>query len=80
MFSQLSFEADKELMPIKRPHGKRRRGSMNFGGDGGVGDPPSPWEWIVEATVKEGSEKKGSINAVMGAAIKTVKNISLLRL
>lgn len=59
-------------LPTRRPQGRRARRSSSFGGEGGVGDPPSPWDWVLSARVKPGSEKKGSINVVLGLVRKTV--------
>lgn len=58
-------------LPTQRPHGKRKRGGSSFGGVG-VGDPPPVWNWVLQAEVKEGAEKRGAVNAVIRSAIKVV--------
>ncbi|KAF8311619.1 hypothetical protein DL93DRAFT_2083115 [Clavulina sp. PMI_390] len=58
--------------PSRRPHGKRRRGGSSFGGTG-VGDPPALWEWVLQAEVKPGAEKRGAVTSVMRSALKAVR-------
>lgn len=68
--SVASGPLDAEL-PRKRPQGKRARRSSSFGGEG-LGDPPPPWDWVLSARVKPGSEKKGSVTIVLDVVRKTV--------
>lgn len=63
-----------EPLPSRKPHGKRNRGAVSFGGDG-VGDPPPLWDWVVYAEVKEGAEKRGAVDAVIRSALKTVRRV-----
>lgn len=67
----LSVEEDS--LPTRRPRGRRKRGGSSYGGDG-VGDPPPVWEWVLEADVKEGAEKRGAIEAVLRSATKAVRD------
>lgn len=55
-------------LPAQRPHGKRRRGGSNVGGVG-VEDPPPAWDWVLQAEVKDGAEKRGAVNAVLRSSI-----------
>lgn len=64
-------------LPTQRPHGKRKRGGSGYGGDG-VGDPSPIWDWVLEADVKEGAEKRGAVQAVLRSATKAVGDITLL--
>jgi len=52
-------------LPLRLPHGRRNRGGTYAGQ--GVGDDElgNVWEWVVIATVKEGTEGKGAIEAVL---------------
>lgn len=50
-------------IPERLPQGRRRRGGT-YAGDG-VGEPGDVWSWIVQAQVKEGTEGKGAIQAVL---------------
>lgn len=67
------FQGRETPLPTQRPHGKRRRGSASFGGDG-VGDPPPIWNWILQVQVKDGAEKRGAVNVVVRSAIKAVSD------
>jgi hypothetical protein len=60
-------------LPTQRPHGKRKRRGSSYGGDG-VGDPPPIWDWVLEADVKEGAEKRGAVEAVLRSATKAVRD------
>jgi len=60
-----------DSLPARRPHGKRKRGGSSYGSDG-VGDPSPIWEWILEADLKEGAEKRGAVEAVLRSATKTL--------
>jgi len=52
---------------FRKPQGRRRRGGHLDAGEG-VGEPPSPWNWIVLAEVKQGTEGKGAIDVIMRSA------------
>jgi len=68
-----------DSLPALRPHGKRKRGGYSYGSDG-VGDPPPIWEWILEADLKEGAEKRGAVEAVLRSVTKVVRNAVFLNL
>ncbi|KAJ3794453.1 hypothetical protein GGU11DRAFT_313932 [Lentinula aff. detonsa] len=52
------------LPPLRAPQGRRRRGGT-FPGESAFDIPGSLWNWTVFAEVKEGTEDKGAIEAVV---------------
>ncbi|KAE9406336.1 hypothetical protein BT96DRAFT_954828 [Gymnopus androsaceus JB14] len=50
--------------PLRAPHGRRRKGGT-FAIETAFDIPGSLWSWTVFAEVKEGTEKKGSIESVV---------------
>ncbi|KZV99105.1 hypothetical protein EXIGLDRAFT_606152 [Exidia glandulosa HHB12029] len=60
-------------LPFSSPRGRRRRGST-YAGEGlplpGSGDI---WDWVVLATVKEGTEGRGAVDAVLRTARKLLQ-------
>ncbi|KAF8334331.1 uncharacterized protein EI90DRAFT_3051855 [Cantharellus anzutake] len=60
---------------FRQPQGRRRRGGQLYAGEG-VGEPQSPWNWVIFAQVKEGTEGKGSIEVVMRSARQAVRAFS----
>lgn len=57
-------------LPISAPRGRRKRGGT-YSGEGLL-DPGNLWNWIVLAQVKEGTEKRGSIESVVRLVRKTL--------
>jgi hypothetical protein len=58
-------------LPRTLPKGRRKRG-RTYSGEGLVEEPGSIWEWVVTAQVKEGTENRGSIEAVVRQVRKTL--------
>ncbi|KAG1827002.1 uncharacterized protein BJ212DRAFT_1309802 [Suillus subaureus] len=59
--------------PLHRtlPKGRRKRG-RTYSGEGLVEEPGGIWDWVVTAQVKEGTENRGSIEAVVRQVRKTL--------
>lgn len=57
-------------LAYSRPKGRRRRGVSDAGES--VGEPDDLWSWYVLAQVKEGTEGRGAIEAVIRNAQKEV--------
>jgi len=57
-------------LPLSAPRGRRKRGGTYFGE--GLLDPGNLWNWIVLAQVKEGTEKRGSIESIVRLVRKTL--------
>lgn len=60
-------------IPFRRPQGRRRRGGTETGD--GFTEPGGMWDWHVVAEVKEGTEGRGAIEAVVRSARATVSDI-----
>ncbi|KZO95711.1 hypothetical protein CALVIDRAFT_472103, partial [Calocera viscosa TUFC12733] len=54
------YKLEQEYLPTK---GRRGRGSK-YAGEG-VGEPQGFWRWVVVGQVKEGTEGRGSVEAVV---------------
>lgn len=59
---------DDLTLPYSRAKGRRRRGVHDAGES--VGEPNDMWNWYVLAEVKEGTEGRGAIEAVIRSAQK----------
>ncbi|KAI0279806.1 hypothetical protein BGY98DRAFT_893119, partial [Russula aff. rugulosa BPL654] len=57
-------------LPLSAPRGRRKRGGT-YSGEGLL-DPGNLWNWIVLAQVKEGTEKRGSIESIVRLVRKTL--------
>jgi len=57
-------------LPMSNPRGRRKRGATYVGE--GLLEPGNLWNWIVLAQVKEGTEKRGSIESVVRLVRKTL--------
>jgi len=57
-------------LPISTPRGRRKRGAT-YSGEGLL-EPGNLWNWIVLAQVKDGTEKRGSIESVVRLVRKTL--------
>ncbi|TDL27611.1 hypothetical protein BD410DRAFT_429693 [Rickenella mellea] len=51
-------------LPLQRPKGRRKRGGT-YAGDGVSDTSKGLWRWIMIAQVKEGTENRGAIEAVV---------------
>ncbi|KAH7910657.1 hypothetical protein BJ138DRAFT_1173027 [Hygrophoropsis aurantiaca] len=58
-------------LPKNIPKGRRKRG-RTYSGEGLVEEPEGIWNWILTAQVKEGTENRGSIEAVVRIVRKTL--------
>lgn len=65
---------DDLTLPYSRAKGRRRRGVHDAGES--VGEPNDMWNWYVLAEVKEGTEGRGAIEAVIRSAQKEVLTTS----
>ena len=64
-------------LPYSRAKGRRRRGVHDAGDS--VGEPNDIWNWFILAEVKEGTEGRGALEAVIRSAQKEAsKPITLL--
>lgn len=59
-------------LPLRLPHGRRKRGGT-YAGESIYDIPGGIWNWVVMAQVKEGTESKGAIESVMRVVRKTVR-------
>ncbi|KAH9999117.1 hypothetical protein BJV77DRAFT_940177, partial [Russula vinacea] len=57
-------------LPMSTPRGRRKRGGT-YAGEGLL-EPGNLWNWIILAQVKEGTEKRGSIESLARLVRKTV--------
>ncbi|KAL4076947.1 hypothetical protein V8B97DRAFT_1938469 [Scleroderma yunnanense] len=58
-------------LPRRAPQGRRRRGGT-YCGEGIEVDQGGIWDWVVLAQVKDGTENRGSIEAVVRLVRKTL--------
>lgn len=58
-------------LPRRAPHGRRRRGGT-YHGEGIEENQGGVWDWFVLAQVKDGTENRGSIEAVVRLVRKTL--------
>ncbi|KIY69987.1 hypothetical protein CYLTODRAFT_452121 [Cylindrobasidium torrendii FP15055 ss-10] len=58
-------------LPLREPRGRRRRGGTYHGEDA-FEMPTGIWDWHVLAQVKEGTEGRGAIEAVLRVVRKTL--------
>ncbi|KAG2158406.1 uncharacterized protein EDB93DRAFT_1077284 [Suillus bovinus] len=58
-------------LPRTLPKGRRKRG-RTYSGEGLAEEPGGIWDWVVTAQVKEGTENRGSIEAVVRQVRKTL--------
>ncbi|OJA13734.1 hypothetical protein AZE42_02957 [Rhizopogon vesiculosus] len=58
-------------LPRTLPKGRRKRG-RTYSGEGLLEEPGGIWDWVITAQVKEGTENRGSIEAVVRQVRKTV--------
>lgn len=74
IYTPTSFKSrnlsDDLTLPYSRAKGRRRRGVHDAGES--VGEPNDMWNWYVLAEVKEGTEGRGAIEAVIRSAQKEV--------
>ncbi|KAJ8597919.1 hypothetical protein M405DRAFT_802766 [Rhizopogon salebrosus TDB-379] len=61
-------------LPRTIPKGRRKRG-RTYSGEGLVEEPGGIWDWVVTAQVKEGTENRGSIEAVVRQVRKTLLSV-----
>ncbi|KAI9456451.1 hypothetical protein F5148DRAFT_1277128 [Russula earlei] len=61
-------------LPLSTPRGRRKRGGT-YAGDGLL-EPGNLWNWIVLAQVKEGTEKRGSIESLERIIRKTLLSMN----
>ncbi|KAF9030765.1 hypothetical protein BJ165DRAFT_1519514 [Panaeolus papilionaceus] len=52
-------------LPLRSPHGRRKRGGTYAGVSAYDSDTGGLWSWVVSAQVKEGTEDRGSIQSVV---------------
>jgi hypothetical protein len=62
-------------LPLSAARGRRKRGST-YAGEGLL-EPGNLWNWIVLAQVKDGTEKRGSIESLVRLVRKTVRRKTL---
>lgn len=67
---------DDLTLPYSRAKGRRRRGIHDAGES--VGEPNDMWNWYVLAEVKEGTEGRGAIEAVLRSAQKEASSLTRL--
>ncbi|KAH9955612.1 hypothetical protein BC827DRAFT_1236078 [Russula dissimulans] len=60
-------------LPISTPRGRRKRGGTLAGE--GLLEPGNLWNWIVLAQVKEGTEKRGSIESLVRIVRKALLSV-----
>lgn len=58
-------------LPLRLPHGRRKRGGT-YAGESVYDIPGGIWNWVMMAQVKEGTENKGAIGSVVRVIRKTV--------
>ncbi|KAH7923847.1 hypothetical protein BV22DRAFT_1092015 [Leucogyrophana mollusca] len=58
-------------LPRTIPKGRRKRG-RTYSGEGLAEEPGGIWNWVLTAQVKEGTENRGSIEAVVRMVRKTL--------